>query len=225
MAGGAGLLLVLALVGILLVRGGFSRGTQPRGGSIPSGNSNDLGGPATGEARGSNAEGSGTLFAPELRVYLITQKRLNEVVRRVMQVLTGATDSASARAAAPQLTELLPDLESAMQQATAALVVVDQSPIAKQQLTRVMIQQTQADSDFARQVFAELGGEEQLNEIPDLPGVMDRVARNPEAAPVHEALRSLRDLLLRGRAPLAPLLLRRQLEKELGAAGSALQPR
>src|SRR5207249_7960668 len=119
----------------------------------------------------------------------------------------------------------LPDLESAMQQATAALVVVDQSPIAKQQLTRVMIQQNQADSDFARQVFAELGGEEQLNEIRDLPGVMVRVARNPEAAPVHEALRSLRDLLLRGRAPLAPLLLRRQLEKELGAAGSALQPR
>ena len=220
LATGAGVLLVVALAGVLFATGVFSTGT-----ARPAGNLDDLNGPAADSTGAPNVDGSQTLIAPELRAYIVTQKQLNEVVRAVIQALSGVTDFASAEARASQLTRLLPDLEKAMQRATAALLVVEHSPIAKQQLTRVTIQHNQADSDFAKQVLAEMGIGERSDEIGDLYGVMIRVAKNPEAAPIHSVVRELRDLLLRGRAPLSPLLARKRLEKELGPVGSPLQTR
>jgi hypothetical protein len=223
MAAGAGLLLVVAFGGILLARGTFSAATgRP---PVPTGNRDESNGAAIASTGGASAKGNRAVIAPELRAYMVIQKKLNEVVREVTQALSGVTDSASAASTGPQLSRLLPDLEKAMQEATAALLVVEHSPIAKQQLTRVMIQQNQADSDFARQVLAGMGVGEPSDEIGDLGAVMVRVAKNPEAAPIHDVVRELRDLLLRGRAPLAPLLARKRLEKDLGPLGSPLQPR
>jgi hypothetical protein len=162
--------------------------------------------------------------AQELRDYLTSLKRLKFQVKRVVRLLEQVKDAGTATTEAPRLMELLKELEPAMQDASARLVPVLASPVAKQQLDRMLLQKNATDTEFARRALAEA----ELDDKPEIVGddlfrQMIRLAADPQTNPIHPAVRELRDLLLGGKAPLVPPTARTSLIKQLGPTGTVLQ--
>lgn len=166
---------------------------------------------------------TGATATPELRAYLLAAKELDAVLKEVADTLRGVTDQSSAAAAAKRLAAIHPRLERTMKEATSRLLVVDASPVSKQQLNRMHIQVTEADAEFARRVRAELSLPDPAKPpAEDLLQLMVRAAKNPAAGPLRPELQRLRDTFLRGHAPAAPVTVRQRLERALGPLGSPL---
>jgi len=163
-------------------------------------------------------------ITPELRTFLLANQKLTSIMQEMGMLLKGVSDNAeTAAAAAEQLSVLNPQLKDTATKATAALMELTQSPESNKQLQRMMIQTSQEDVEFARQVRQELGLDESPQSGVDFFGLLVECAHNPQSAPLNRHIRAIRDTILGSRAPLAPVLVRRKLQESLGAVGAPLK--
>jgi hypothetical protein len=177
------------------------------------------------EARSSSTEPkqSRLTISNQTRAFLLAGKDLGKISQDITEALESVTDNETSNAAAGRLAELVPHLEQAMQKATTALLAVERSNTAKQELLRMSIQRTDDDVEFTNQVREELGLEDPKDENVDLIDVMVRTVKKPISGPLRNELVKLRDVFLRGRAPAMPVVIRRRVEQKLGPIGSPLK--
>jgi len=162
-------------------------------------------------------------ISAEFRNFLTVGAELGQLGGKIIEALQNAKDDESAQQAARTLASLTPKFERAMGDATKALLAVQASSTASAEMRRMSYMATKEDTRFAEQVQREFG-------LPDppsvtLPDAMQTAAKSSDNSELHNAIRDLRDVLLRGRAPVASLTTRRQIERDLGALGSPLNVR
>ena len=162
-------------------------------------------------------------ISKQTRAFLLAEKEAAQISDDIAEALESATDTESSNAAAVRLAELADKLKDSMSKATAALLAVESSNTAKQELLRMSIQRTTADVEFVNQVREELGLEEPKGDDVDLIEVMVRTAKKPISGALRNELLKLRDVMLRGRAPAVPAVIRRRIEQKLGPIGSPLK--
>lgn len=177
------------------------------------------------EARSPSTEPKQSRLAisKQTRAFLLACKDLGKISQDIAEALESVTDNETSNAAAGRLAELVPHLEEVMQKATTALLAVERSNTAKQDLLRMSIQRNNADVEFTNQVREELGLEDPNDENVDLIDVMVRTVKKPISGPLRNELVKLRDVFLRGRAPAMPVVIRRRVEQKLGPIGSPLK--
>jgi len=162
-------------------------------------------------------------ISKQTRAFLLADKDLGKISLDIAEALESVNDDESSNAAAGRLAELVPNLEEGMQKATAALLAVERSNTARQELLRMSIQRNNADVEFANQVNEELGLDDLKDADVDLIDVMVRTIKKPISESLHNELLKLRDVFLRGRAPAVPVVIRRRVEQKLGPIGSPLK--
>lgn len=162
-------------------------------------------------------------ISKQLRAQLESQQEILSIGVEIADLLTSVTTGqAPASAVQPRLAQLIPMLEEANNRGTKVLVATMASSQAKREMMRLSIQRTDEDVEWAKNVHAEFGIDPD-SRPPNILDALKEAARSPNAKPINGELVRLRDVFLRGKAPLAPDNVRQRVARDLGPAGSPLK--